>query len=189
MATTEKSAGPVIEVEAEATDAEGEELEADDVEGASEALLALLAGGSEASAPPAIPDRIQGVVVGRLLGLDGGAMVAWAGAPDGARARVMAALEPKHVGGDVALMFEEGDPMRAIVMGPIERFERGLAVTEEGEGEERRVVLRADRELVLACGKASITLTRAGKVLIKGAYVSSHASGTQRIRGGTVEIN
>ncbi len=180
----EAAAGNVVELELEGF-AEGDDASE---EGASSALLELLAAGAERT-PPVIPDRIHGVVMGRLLSLDGGPMVAWAGAPEGARARAMAALEARHVGGDVALLFEEGDPARAIVMGAMQRFEGGLEVVEEGEGDGRRVVLRAEKELVLSCGKASITLTRAGKVLIKGAYVSSHATGTHRVRGATVEIN
>ena len=44
-------------------------------------------------------------------------------------------------------------------------------------------------QIVLRCGEASITLTRAGKVLIRGAYVLSRSSGTNRIQGGSVEIN
>jgi hypothetical protein len=52
-----------------------------------------------------------------------------------------------------------------------------------------RVVLDAEQEIVLRCGKASITLTRAGKVLIRGAYLLSRSSGVNRIKGGSVQIN
>jgi hypothetical protein len=41
----------------------------------------------------------------------------------------------------------------------------------------------------LQCGKASITLTRAGKVLINGAYVSSRSSGVNRLKGGSIQLN
>jgi len=44
-------------------------------------------------------------------------------------------------------------------------------------------------QLVLRCGRASITLTAAGKVLIEGAYVSSRSTGVNRIKGGSVQIN
>lgn len=52
-----------------------------------------------------------------------------------------------------------------------------------------RVVITGDKEIVLTCGEASITLTSAGKVLLQGAYVSSRSSGVNRIKGGSVEIN
>jgi len=53
----------------------------------------------------------------------------------------------------------------------------------------RRVVLQGDDEVVLRCGKASITLRRNGKIVIRGAYLVSRAEGTNRIRGGSVQIN
>jgi hypothetical protein len=60
-----------------------------------------------------------------------------------------------------------------------------VEVNSDGE----QFVIRAKARLVLRCGKASITLTRAGKVLIKGAYVSSRASGVNRVKGGSVQLN
>lgn len=53
---------------------------------------------------------------------------------------------------------------------------------------ERRVI-SADREVVLQCGKASITLTRAGKVIIRGEYVLTRSAGVNRIKGASVQIN
>jgi hypothetical protein len=47
----------------------------------------------------------------------------------------------------------------------------------------------AEREIVLRCGDASITLTRAGKVIIKGRYVVSRSTGYNKIKGATVDIN
>ena len=163
---------------------------------ATESLLELVVDASRepAVAPAPVPERIRGVVVGRLLSIEGGPTVAWAGAPGGARARAFAPLAAADVGAEVAIVFEEGDPARPIVMGAMEALPPpppagagGGRVEALADG--RRVVLEAEQELVLACGKASITLTRAGKILIRGAYVSSDATGTHRIRGGTVEIN
>jgi len=51
------------------------------------------------------------------------------------------------------------------------------------------VDIEARERIVLRCGKASITLTRAGKVIIRGAYVSTRSSGANRIKGGSVQIN
>jgi hypothetical protein len=50
-------------------------------------------------------------------------------------------------------------------------------------------MVSAKEQLVLRCGKASITLTKEGKVLIQGAYVSSRSSGVNRIKGGSVQLN
>ena len=53
----------------------------------------------------------------------------------------------------------------------------------------KRGVLEGEDEVVLRCGEASITLRRNGKIVIRGAYVESHAAGTNRIKGGSVRIN
>ncbi|HVE38427.1 MAG TPA: hypothetical protein VNM14_00980 [Planctomycetota bacterium] len=53
----------------------------------------------------------------------------------------------------------------------------------------KKVTLSGDEEVTLKCGKASITLTAAGKVLIKGEYLLSRSSGVNRIKGGAVQIN
>jgi len=47
----------------------------------------------------------------------------------------------------------------------------------------------AKEQLVLRCGKASITLTKAGKIVIDGAYISCRSSGVYRIKGGSVQLN
>ncbi|MFL5356870.1 hypothetical protein [Archangium sp.] len=53
----------------------------------------------------------------------------------------------------------------------------------------KRVVIEGQDEIVLKCGEASITLRRNGKVIVKGTYLESRATGTHRIKGGSVEIN
>ncbi len=52
----------------------------------------------------------------------------------------------------------------------------------------RREVV-ADEQLVLRSGNASLTLTAAGKVLLRGAYVSSWSNGVNRIVGRTVRLD
>jgi len=59
----------------------------------------------------------------------------------------------------------------------------------EVDADGERLVVTAKEQIVLRCGKASITLTKAGKVLIQGAYVSSRSSGVNRIKGGSVQLN
>ncbi len=51
------------------------------------------------------------------------------------------------------------------------------------------VELRGDERVELRCGKASIVMTKEGKILLSGTYISSVSSGAHRIRGGSMEIN
>jgi hypothetical protein len=62
-----------------------------------------------------------------------------------------------------------------------------LSAQAEIDGE--RLELKSEREIVLRCGKASITLTRDGKILIRGTYLLNRSVGTNRIQGGSVQIN
>ncbi|HKX27933.1 MAG TPA: DUF6484 domain-containing protein [Blastocatellia bacterium] len=138
--------------------------------------------------------RIHGIVTGTLTGFDEAgsplvtAVEAAISIPIAARSVV--ALSDREFGRELVLMFDSGDPRRPIVMGVIEpaterRPDRDLSVKLDGE----RMLLTAEREIVLKCGEASITLTRAGKILIRGAYVSSRASGVNRIKGGSILLN
>ena len=53
----------------------------------------------------------------------------------------------------------------------------------------QQVELGGQESVTLRCGKASITLTADGQILLRGAYINSHSSGTQRIKGAAVRIN
>jgi hypothetical protein len=138
--------------------------------------------------PPA--SRLLAPVVGRLVRCGpGGALVDFADNPLGSpvAARTTTTLDPAAVGGEVVLLFEDGNPARPIVVGVVRPADATAGVPAEVDGE--RVLITADREIVLRCGEASITLTRAGKVLIRGTYVLSRSSGANRIKGAAVEIN
>lgn len=141
--------------------------------------------------------RIDGVMVGALVGFapDGRPMVVFPGNPgEGAlAARSTAVLGPSDLGASVALLFEGGDPLRPLVVGRLvgpppdapPAPAHGVEVVRDGE----RLRLTATEEIELRCGKASIILTRDGKVLVRGAYVSSWSTGANRIRGGSVNLN
>ncbi len=148
---------------------------------------------------PAQPSRAAGVAVARILALSGTehALVGVdrGGAMQPVRARLAVALEAQDVGRDAAVLFENGEPGRPLVIGLMTSWP-GPGGASEPRAEPRdleidgeRLVLTAAREVVLRCGSASITLTDDGKVVIRGAAVSSRSSGVNRITGGTVEIN
>ena len=136
--------------------------------------------------------------IGELIGLaDEGATALVidprADCPAARRARSSVDLRGVHIGQPVLLLFEHGDPTRPIVVGVI-RGRTGWPEADppgqvEVDADGERLHVTAKEELVLRCGKASITLTRAGKVLIAGAYVSSQSSGVNRIKGGSVQLN
>ena len=102
-------------------------------------------------------------------------------------ARSTVELSPGDVGRDVAVSFEQGDPARPIVLGKLWQPEPRPSVQANVDNE--RLVLSAEKEIVLQCGAASLTLTRSGKVLLRGAYILSRSSGVNRIKGGSVQIN
>ena len=135
--------------------------------------------------------RIDGVMIGVLMGFaaDGAPLVVYPGNPSEAAlpARTTAALTQEDVGREVALLFEAGDPARPLVVGRLIRPEPP-PVTVVRDGAEEILELTAERELLLRCGKASITLTRAGKVLIRGEYISSRSTGANRVKGGSVHL-
>ena len=70
---------------------------------------------------------------------------------------------------------------------PPDRPTSGKPVEARVDG--KRVVLEGQDEVVLKCGEASITLKRDGKLILRGAYVETHAKGVNRIKGGSVKIN
>jgi hypothetical protein len=142
--------------------------------------------------------KIDNVVIGLLLSINelGQPLVAYPGNPDETAriARNSAQLTTEDVGCEVALLFEGGDPKLPLVIGKIQqtretadRDQDEPANTAELDGES--IVLSARQNITLQCGKACITLTKAGKGLIRGAYLLSRSSGVNRIKGGSVQIN
>jgi hypothetical protein len=95
----------------------------------------------------------------------------------------------------VVLLFDGGDARSPIIMGVIQpqaRQEQPSATAAPGfnvQADGERHVIEAEREIVLRCGDASITLTRSGKVIIKGNYILSRSSGYNKIKGAAIDIN
>ena len=119
-------------------------------------------------------------------------------------ARSIVPVTPDDAGKQVVLAFEQGNPQRPIVLGvlkaqPVQAQQPESLQQAKGllspradrrvQVDGRSVTIDADRELILRCGKSSITLRAGGEVTIKGLKVVSRARQTNKIKGGNVLIN
>jgi len=138
------------------------------------------------------------MVVGELLAItDEGRtpLVACPGPSGGAvlRARSVLDLHGGQIGQAVLLAFEAGDSARPIIIGvlrsdqawPLADAPGQVQIDADGE----RMLVSARHELVLRCGKASVTLRHDGKVEIRGESILSQATGSNRLQGGSVQLN
>ncbi|SJM93107.1 DUF6484 domain-containing protein [Crenothrix polyspora] len=147
------------------------------------------------SAP--VDQKIDGVVIGLFLSINeaGEPLVAFPGNPveTAIPARSTTVLDRADIGKEVALLFEGGNPLQPLIIGKIHHAEtvKPSQDTEQASAEldGEHIVLSAKQTITLKCGKASITLTKAGKIILRGAYLLSRSSGVNRIKGGSVQIN
>ena len=125
-------------------------------------------------------------------------------------------LTSQQVSRQVALLFNQGDLSQPIVIGLVhsplqamlDNFQQDqetsfgnttsqdtqveLAAnlgTDDVSVDGNKITFEAQDEMVFKCGKSSITLTKSGKVLIRGKYLLNRSSGVNRIMGGSVQVN
>jgi len=106
------------------------------------------------------------------------------------RGRSISSLRPDQLGQSFACGFEGGDPMCPLILGAMLTASAAPPPSDADvmvDGE--RVVLTAVREIELRCGDAALILSADGRIQMRGTYITSHASATQRILGGSVNIN
>ncbi|UVK38459.1 hypothetical protein LHFGNBLO_005625 [Mesorhizobium sp. AR10] len=136
-------------------------------------------------------ERIEGVVIGMLIGFDAGLpLVVFPGNPQetAVSARSLAELNSAMIGAEVALLFQEGNPLRPLIVGRIvEPVRRSSTPHVVRDGEMVRIV--GEERIELRCGKATIIMEKDGHITIRGTYLTSHASAANRIRGGSINLN
>lgn len=139
--------------------------------------------------PRLVPQSLAAVSVVRVAAVDEAGQV-WIDNGQGRAisARRTCSVTAADAGREAIVVYEQGDPDRPIVTGLLES---GPVVAQPThvDVDGRRITVVAQDELVLRCGEASITLTAAGKVLIRGNYVVSRSQGANHIKGASVEIN
>ncbi|ESW90497.1 hypothetical protein X773_02640 [Mesorhizobium sp. LSJC285A00] len=138
-----------------------------------------------------VVDRIEGVVIGVFLGFgDNAPLVVFPGNPydTAIPARTLTDLSAGMIGTEVALLFQDGDPLRPLIVGRIVEPSRGdsaMHIVRDGE----TVKIVGKERIELRCGKAAIVMEKDGHITIRGTYVTSHASVSNNIRGGSVNLN
>ncbi|HEX5658804.1 MAG TPA: DUF6484 domain-containing protein [Polyangiales bacterium] len=139
---------------------------------------------------------LAGHLVGTLRAVtEEGGWVDYPGNPHGPLlARTTVALAEQHVGEHSVLLVFDGDRSEhpvivGVLQGKAQSTPTAVAPRLEASVDGNRVVLEAADEIVLRCGKASITLRRNGRVVLRGAYIETQSTGVNRIRGGTVKVN
>ncbi|RWQ01562.1 DUF6484 domain-containing protein [Mesorhizobium sp.] len=136
-------------------------------------------------------EKIEGVVIGVFLGFGEEApLVVFHGnpKPTAIPARSLTELNSSMIGAEVALLFQEGDPGRPLIVGRIVEPARGATPAQIiRDGESVKIV--GDERIELRCGKATIIMEKDGHITIRGTYLTSHASAANRIRGGSVNLN
>jgi len=139
------------------------------------------------------PNRLYPTTLGRLSAL-GSKGEAWITVDDAkpCQARTTVELTAGLVGREV-LVCVAGKRKVPVVVGvlrkPGDAANPAAVETLDLVVDRQRITLSAQKEIVLRCGEATLSLTADGKVAIRGADVVTTAARTNRIRGGAVRIN
>ncbi|MCF6337691.1 MAG: hypothetical protein L3J84_07025 [Gammaproteobacteria bacterium] len=115
--------------------------------------------------------------------------------------RTSAASLPELTAGDKVLyLAASGDETLGCVMGLVQPYQQrrsALAEKTDAKGnlpsttllEDEVVRIRANKGLIIECGKGSLIINEDGKLQLKGTELLSRASGMNRIKGAGVNIN
>jgi hypothetical protein len=149
--------------------------------------------------------HMRSLQIGRLVNLDetGNPVVDLGPGPITARSIVHCTakeyIAAARRGDEVLLGFENDNLGQPVILGFIAKpslehtpplAEVSLSsLPEMARVDGKRVCIEGADEIVLCCGEASVTLRRNGKVVIRGVQLESDARGSNRIKGGSVEVN
>ena len=139
------------------------------------------------------PGRVEGVVIAELVNLrDGAPLIRYPELDDVldedccVLASTALALTRDDLGAQLAVVFVGGDPDYPLVLGKLARPMLPAAVERRRR---RELVLEADKKITIRCGRSSISLSRDGRLEIRGQHLLSRAASVNRIRGGVIQLN
>lgn len=109
----------------------------------------------------------------------------------------MVALHNAGSDARVLILFEDNDLRRPVISGLVyevidSQVEYETTLAEPAHKlllDGNKQVIEAEEEMILCCGKSSITLKKNGKIILRGTDLVSRSSGGNKIRGATVKIN
>lgn len=97
--------------------------------------------------------------------------------------------------GDAVLYAMDESARRGYVLGVIQKYRasgqgaNGKLSHSQTEQEIREIKFNAAEKIELRCGQSALLMNRDGKIVVKGTSITSRASGPQKIKGATVQIN
>ena len=131
-------------------------------------------------------------------------MVQWENHPP-VTARHLANIDTQELlgceqqGREVLINFIDNDINQPVIIGvmasvvddmvkiELESKEKPTKANVVSDGES--VLITAEKDILLVCGKSSLMLRKDGKIIAKGTNILSRASATNKIKGGSVEVN
>ncbi len=163
---------------------------------------------AEPICPAEISKAIEGLRLGKVVRIDekGQVFVDYTGnRGERVLARYTSSVKLKSLreasisGQEILIAFEDNDPLRPIIIDTISSLLDELVEIKEVEVkmdeprdvilDGKKITLAAKDEIEIKCGKGSIALYKDGKIVIRGTRLLSRSSGSNRIKGASVNIN
>jgi hypothetical protein len=116
-----------------------------------------------------------------------------------ANIEVQELLGSEQQGREVLISFIDNDPNQPVIIGVLASVVDDMVQMELTSAEKpdmnnvisdgESVLISAEKQIVLVCGKSSLMLRKDGKIIAKGTNILSRASASNKVKGGSVEIN